>query len=229
MSVSNMEPTIRACGLCSSVVDESVAVMNEMSVFLTQFLGMSESDSTDENPYMLPTKVCVACYQSACEAKRFKDHCVAAITKLRKQFRHIPKSWILGWPEAEDTSTVQPDTIEPEPTDIKDGNQRRTERGRTNKKIVNDESKSNTCADGKGKSKQELVIAILWRDRLAAERCMREKGIPRNAVPMGSPTTRRRSNFVTNAPTLANGVKDKLPQVIQNSSQKVVIQNSFRR
>ena len=74
-SSKNEQPEI--CGLCSKIVDESVQINPGLASFLLEILKISINS--------LPQKICMDCFKSANECKRFIDACKKSITKLEKK------------------------------------------------------------------------------------------------------------------------------------------------
>jgi len=82
----DMATSIKLCGLCSQLVDESVDIGVELRNFLDGFLVMPH----------LPTKMCLECYQGATQCIRFKQQCLKSSEKLLKC--KLATSMILGSP-----------------------------------------------------------------------------------------------------------------------------------
>uniref|UniRef100_A0A0K2T316 ZAD domain-containing protein n=1 Tax=Lepeophtheirus salmonis TaxID=72036 RepID=A0A0K2T316_LEPSM len=84
--VSISGEAFKVCGLCSQLVDTSVDIDEILIDFLSQFLSIT--------PDNFPPKICTDCFSSATEAKRFKEHCIKAIHKIKKT--RLCTSVILG-------------------------------------------------------------------------------------------------------------------------------------
>jgi len=104
MESHNENPSFKACGLCASIVDNAVVLKEDMRMFLINFLDLKNSENQVQNDNeVLPSKICITCYQETSDAKRFKERCIKAFAKLNnvEEGKGIPKSWILGTPSCE--------------------------------------------------------------------------------------------------------------------------------
>ena len=116
------EPPFKACGLCASIVLESIEVKKDMRTFLIQFLELQKAVEEKKNEWdVLPAKICITCYQYSCDARRFKESCLKSMAKLnnQKEDKIFRKSWIIGCSAEEFEAAASRDKNETDAKSVK--------------------------------------------------------------------------------------------------------------
>ncbi len=84
-SASGDGGVLLVCGLCSQLVDESIAMEDPgVRAFLIHLLGVANDD--------LPAKTCTECFQESTKTRTFADRCLRTMAKLKK----VKDSNVLG-------------------------------------------------------------------------------------------------------------------------------------
>ena len=164
------KPTFKACGLCATIVIDALELKQELRVFLLDFLDLNETKQENLNDHeILPSKICVNCYQESSDAKKFKERCLKSIAKFNtEEGKNIPKSMIIGWsPEK-----VEADQLNSEQYNHLNANDRGTENqarfiiGNSNEV---DNSHVSRAPRSKTKAKKDFAIKAQERNKNDAQ------------------------------------------------------------